>query len=37
MYFFTPDDHARVPLSLQDKLAGTDYINASFIDVSEST
>ncbi|XP_065916486.1 receptor-type tyrosine-protein phosphatase alpha-like [Dysidea avara] len=27
-----PYDHARVPLTLQDKLAGTDYINASFID-----
>ncbi|XP_065917231.1 uncharacterized protein [Dysidea avara] len=27
-----PYDHSRVVLNLQDKLAGTDYINASFID-----
>ena len=28
------DDHSRVVLSLQDNCSGTDYINASFIDVS---
>ena len=37
IHFLTPDDHARVPLTLQDKIAGTDYINASFVDVSDST
>ena len=28
------DDHSRVVLSLQDKITGSDYINASYIDVS---
>ena len=28
------DDHSRVVLDQQDKLKGTDYINASHIDVS---
>lgn len=27
------DDHSRVVLSLQDNTPGSDYINASFIDV----
>ena len=30
------DDHSRVVLSLQDNQPGTDYINASYIDVSLS-
>ena len=29
------DDHSRVVLSLQDNTPGSDYINASFIDVSK--
>ena len=33
-YFALSDDHSRVVLSLQDNCSGTDYINASFIDVS---
>ena len=28
------DDHSRVVLNQQDKLKGSDYINASYIDVS---
>ena len=28
------DDHSRVVLSQQDKITGSDYINASYIDVS---
>ena len=32
---FLPDDHARVVLNHQDHLTGSDYINASFIDVSD--
>ena len=35
MYFFVSvsDDHSRVVLSLQDNTPGSDYINASYIDV----
>ena len=32
---FLPDDHARVVLNHQDHVTGSDYINASFIDVSD--
>ena len=28
------DDHSRVVISLQDKVTGSDYINASHVDVS---
>ena len=31
---FSSDDHSRVVLDQQDQLTGTDYINASYIDVS---
>lgn len=34
LLFIIVDDHSRVVLSLQDNIAGSDYINASFIDVS---
>ncbi len=30
---FLVDDHSRVVLSLQDSTPGSDYINASFVDV----
>ena len=36
MYQFS-DDHSRVVLNLLDRVAGTDYINASFIDVRTIT
>ena len=29
------DDHSRVPLEMDYQTTGSDYINASFIDVSE--
>ena len=35
-YFVLPDDHSRVVLNHQDHVTGSDYINASFIDVSNS-
>ena len=31
------DDHSRVVLKLEDKCPGSDYINASFIDVSKKS
>ena len=31
---FTSDDHSRVVLNQQDQLTGSEYINASHIDVS---
>ena len=34
--FALTDDHSRVVLNHQDHLTGSDYINASFIDVSDS-
>ena len=34
VYIFSLDDHSRVVLELQGDLPGTDYINASWIDVS---
>ena len=33
--FSVSDDHSRVVLSLQDNTPGSDYINASYIDVSD--
>ena len=30
------DDHSRVVLELEDNCLGSDYINASFIDVSDN-
>ena len=33
--FMLPDDHSRVVLKLKDNCFGSDYINASFLDVSE--
>ena len=30
------DDHSRVVLNIQDNTAGSDYINASFVNVSKS-
>ena len=33
-FLWLPDDHSRVALPLHDSIPGSDYINASFIDVS---
>ena len=35
LYYFSciSDDHSRVVLSLQDNTPGSDYINASYLDV----
>ena len=35
LFKFVLDDHSRVTLKLENSCPGSDYINASFIDVSD--
>ncbi len=36
LLFLVLDDHSRVVLGLQEYVSGTDYINGSYIDVSDT-